>query len=79
MECFDIHKKTVYGKKQQAMLDEKCNKSLDKAGKDVNSYISKLRNIVDSMKKLILKYDNDFESKTKEEQTYKIVQKKKYD
>ena len=47
------------------MLDEKCNKSLDKAGKDVNSYISKLRNIVDSMKKLILKYDNDFESKTK--------------
>lgn len=31
------------------------------------------------MKKLISKYDTDFEAKTKEEHTYKIVQKKKYD
>lgn len=61
------------------MLDDKSNKTLDKAAKDMISVLQRLRNYFDELKTTISKMDTEFEAKTREEKVYKIVQKKKYD
>lgn len=66
LNCFDITLKTIYGKKQQAMLDEKSNKTLDKATKDVTSLLQRLRGIVDELKGTICSMDSEFLAKTRE-------------
>lgn len=50
--------KTIYGKKQQAMLDEKSNKTLDKATKDVTAILQRLRGIVEELKSTISSMDS---------------------
>lgn len=58
LSCFDITMKTIYGKKQQAMLDEKSNKTLDKATKDVTAILQRLRGIVEELKSTISSMDS---------------------
>ncbi len=70
---FDINVKTIYGKKQQAMLDDKSNKTLDKASKDVTAIMQRLRGMVDDLKHTISRVDAEFTAKAREEKIYKIV------
>lgn len=78
LQLCDIKPNITYGKKQQSMLEDKCNEALEWSKKELHKLTQELKQGLINLKQEILDDDLDFESGVKEMRVKAMIKQKKY-